>query len=231
MAPGLESRHTSRYFFKRAGRKHTIAAVDQADRRLRHPQPLPGRGHRHHRPVQRLSPVPPGRWPRRPWPSPGTGCWPTPPSTPRSTTATAREDLGVRSTVIPLNRRRQGRRWPKTPYRRQMVRRFRKKPRGARHRRVYGQRWQAEICQAHYTSSASCCRARSGCYDSGGRVVRAGVVAPTTREEHYRRIRMSDNSHTSVPPRAGGQRPGRRRSRSGRICRNRPGRNSPDCWG
>jgi transposase len=25
-----------------------------------------------------------------------------------------------------------------------MVRRFRKKPRGSRHRRVYGQRWQAE---------------------------------------------------------------------------------------
>jgi len=55
-----------------------------------------------------------------------------------------REDKGVRSTVIPLNRRNRGRRWPKTRYRRQMVRRFRKKPRGSRHRRVYGQRWQAE---------------------------------------------------------------------------------------
>ena len=55
-----------------------------------------------------------------------------------------REELGVRSTVIPLNRRGLGRRWPKTRYRRQMVRRFRKKPRGSRHRRVYGQRWQAE---------------------------------------------------------------------------------------
>jgi transposase len=56
----------------------------------------------------------------------------------------AREELGVRSTVIPLNRRGQGRKWPQTLYRRQMVKRFRKKPRGRRSRRVYGQRWQAE---------------------------------------------------------------------------------------
>jgi transposase len=55
-----------------------------------------------------------------------------------------RHDLGVRSTVIPLNRRNRGRKWPKTAYRRQMVRRFRKKPKGSQHRRVYGQRWQAE---------------------------------------------------------------------------------------
>ena len=55
-----------------------------------------------------------------------------------------REELGVRSTVIPLNRRGQGRKWPKTTYRRQMARRFRKKPTGSRHTRVYGPRWQAE---------------------------------------------------------------------------------------
>jgi hypothetical protein len=54
-----------------------------------------------------------------------------------------REDLGVRSTVIPLNRRNQGRKWPKTRYRRQMIKRFRQKPLGSRHKRVYGQRWQA----------------------------------------------------------------------------------------
>jgi transposase len=47
-----------------------------------------------------------------------------------------REELGVRSTVIPLNRRNRGRKWPKTKYRRQMKRRFFK--------RKYGQRWQAE---------------------------------------------------------------------------------------
>ena len=55
-----------------------------------------------------------------------------------------REDLGVRSTVISLNRRNQGRKWPKSRYRRQMVRRFRKRPKRGRCRRVYGQRWQVE---------------------------------------------------------------------------------------
>jgi transposase len=57
--------------------------------------------------------------------------------------ATPREELGIRSTVIPLNWRG-SRKWPQTRYRRQMVRRFRPKPRGSRHKRVYGQRWQAE---------------------------------------------------------------------------------------
>jgi hypothetical protein len=57
--------------------------------------------------------------------------------------ATARF-YGIRSAVIPLNRRGSGRKWPRTKYRRQMVRRFRKKAKGSRHRRVYGQRWQAE---------------------------------------------------------------------------------------
>jgi len=47
-----------------------------------------------------------------------------------------REELGVRSTVIPINKRAQGRKWPKPRYRRQMKRRF--------HRRRYGQRWKAE---------------------------------------------------------------------------------------
>jgi hypothetical protein len=58
--------------------------------------------------------------------------------------ALARRALGIRATVIPLNRRNAGRKWPKTKYRRQMVRRFRRKPRGSKHRRVYGQRWQVE---------------------------------------------------------------------------------------
>jgi hypothetical protein len=47
-----------------------------------------------------------------------------------------REELGIRSTVIPLNRRIHGRKWPKTKYRRQLKRRFPK--------RKYGQRWQVE---------------------------------------------------------------------------------------
>src|SRR5262245_11821039 len=58
--------------------------------------------------------------------------------------ALGRQRLGIRATVIPLNRRNTGRKWPKTRYRRQMVRRFRRKPRGARHRRVHGQRCELE---------------------------------------------------------------------------------------
>ena len=47
-----------------------------------------------------------------------------------------REDLHVRATAIPINRRNQGRKWPQTRFRRQMKKRFPK--------RQYGQRWQAE---------------------------------------------------------------------------------------
>ena len=47
-----------------------------------------------------------------------------------------REELGVRQTVIRLNRRNAGRRWPKTPHRRAMRRRF--------ERALYHQRWHAE---------------------------------------------------------------------------------------
>lgn len=57
--------------------------------------------------------------------------------------ATCRETLGVRSTVIALNWRG-SRKWPRAKYRRQMVRRFRKRTRAARRRRVYAQRVQAE---------------------------------------------------------------------------------------
>ncbi|WP_135468027.1 transposase [Crenalkalicoccus roseus] len=47
-----------------------------------------------------------------------------------------REELGVRQTVIRLNRRNTGRRWPKTPHRRAMRKRF--------DRTLYNQRWHAE---------------------------------------------------------------------------------------
>ena len=57
--------------------------------------------------------------------------------------AACRERLGVRSTVIALNRRGSRKR-PKARYRRQMVRRFRRKPRRVRSRRVYARRAQAE---------------------------------------------------------------------------------------
>jgi transposase len=47
-----------------------------------------------------------------------------------------REELGIRSTVIPLNPRRGSNPLPKTKYRRQMKTRFPK--------RIYGQRWHVE---------------------------------------------------------------------------------------
>jgi hypothetical protein len=140
---GLESRHTSRYYFKRAGRTHSsrlwtklTVACDTRSHFFAGAAVTPGPSND------------------------------SPQSTPVLTQAalavtwdrvladaafdaeehhrTAREDLGVRATVIPLNRRAWGRKWPKTPYRRQMVKRFRRKPKGRRRRRVYGQRWQAE---------------------------------------------------------------------------------------
>jgi Transposase DDE domain len=57
--------------------------------------------------------------------------------------ATCRQKLGVRSTVIALNWRG-SRKWPQAKYRRQMVRRFRKKRPGSRSKRVYAQRTQVE---------------------------------------------------------------------------------------
>jgi transposase len=46
-------------------------------------------------------------------------------------------------------------------YRNQMVRRFRPKPDGSRHRRVYGQRWQAESAfSRHKRLLGSALRAR-----------------------------------------------------------------------
>jgi hypothetical protein len=55
----------------------------------------------------------------------------------------ARQELGIRSSVIPINPRRHHR-VPSEGYRGQMVRRFAPKPEGSRSRRVFGQRWQAE---------------------------------------------------------------------------------------
>jgi transposase len=48
----------------------------------------------------------------------------------------AREDYGIRSSVIALNPRNQGKKWPKTKYRRQMKRNF--------HITIYGHRNQIE---------------------------------------------------------------------------------------
>lgn len=142
-ATGLESRHTSRYFFKRAGRTHTS--------RLWTKLTVAVETRSHFLAGARVAPGPSNDSPQL-----------TPVMAQASLAVTwdrvladaafdseehhryLREDLGVRSTVIPLNRRGHGRKRPKTEYRRQMVKRFRKKPEGRRHKRVYGQRWQAE---------------------------------------------------------------------------------------
>jgi Transposase DDE domain len=142
-ATGLESRHTSRYFFKRAGRPHTArlwtkltVACDTASHFFAAATVTAGPSNDapQFRPVMAQAALFVG-WDRVPADAAFDA---------EEHHRYCREDLGARATVIPLNRRGRGRKRPKTEYRRQMVRRFRKKPRGSRHRRVYGQRWQAE---------------------------------------------------------------------------------------
>jgi hypothetical protein len=142
-ATGLESRHTSRYFFKRAGRKHSsrlwtklTLACDTASHFVAGATVSagPSNDSPEFRPVLAQASLAVD-WDRvladAAFDSEAHHRY-------------AREELGIRSTVIGLNRRGRGRKRPKTKYRRQMARRFRKKPRGSRYRRVYGQRWQAE---------------------------------------------------------------------------------------
>jgi transposase len=140
---GLESRHTSRYFFQRAGRKHSsrlwtklTVAVDTQTHFIAGMTVSagPSNDSPQFRPAMAQASLVVS-WDRvladAAFDSEGHHQY-------------AREELGVRSTVIPINPRGQGRKWPKTRYRRQMVKRFRKKPKGSKYRRVYGQRWQAE---------------------------------------------------------------------------------------
>lgn len=75
--------------------------------------------------------------------------------------AYARDQLGIRSTVFPVYRRGGAPGPVRGAYRGQMVRRFRPKPEGARHKRVYGQRWQAESAFSRHKrrlGSALCAR-------------------------------------------------------------------------
>jgi hypothetical protein len=139
----MESRHTSRYFFKRANRRHTarlwtkLAVACEAASHFFTAARVslgPANDAPQFRPVMTQASLA-VRYDR----VLGDAAFDS-----EESHRFCREDLGVRSTVIPLNRRKWGRKRPKSRYRRQMVRRFRKKPRGSRHRRVYGQRWQAE---------------------------------------------------------------------------------------
>ena len=159
---GLESRHTSRYFFTRAGRKHTsrlwtklTVACDTRSHFLAGATVTtgPSNDSPQFRPALARASLA-LTWDR----VLADAAYDS-----EAHHAYAREELGVRSTVIPLNPRGQGRKWPKTTYRRQMVKRFRKKPKGSRHRRVYGQRWAVESAfSRHKRRLGSALGGRSG---------------------------------------------------------------------
>ena len=135
-ATGLESRHTSRHYVLRAGykrflryrwpkltvvchnRTHLIAGLVVSDGPSQDSPQLPDAIHQacRHLPIRRLLA------------DAGYDA--------EHNHRLCREQLCIRQTVIALNKRRSGRRWPKTPYRREMKRSFDSKR--------YGQRWQAE---------------------------------------------------------------------------------------
>jgi len=128
-ATGLESRHTSRYFARRSGAEHAsytklTAAADTASPSNDSPQ---------FRPVLAQASLAVD-WDR----VLADAAFDT-----EAHHEYARDELGIRSSVIPINPRRH----PGPPggkYRSQMPRRFVPKPGGSRYRRVFGQRWQAE---------------------------------------------------------------------------------------
>src|SRR5262249_27413547 len=141
-ATGYETRHVSRYFAWRSGRRRPrswpkLTAVPET-RSHRFLAARVSRGPSQDSP--RFKPAAKAAAGHGPIDTlPGDGAFDA-----EHNRACARGRLGIRSTVIALNRRNSGRKWPKTRYRRQMVRRFRERPRGARHRRVFGRRWQSE---------------------------------------------------------------------------------------
>jgi hypothetical protein len=139
-ATGLESRHTSRYFARRSGAEHTAwtkltAAVDTSSHFLAGATVTmgPSNDSPQFRPVLAQASLA-INWDRA-----------------LADTAFdseahheyARDELGIRSSVIPINPRRHDC-LPGGKYRSQMTRRFAPKPQGSRSKRVFGQRWQAE---------------------------------------------------------------------------------------
>src|SRR5262249_7227904 len=142
-ATGLESQQTSRYFFKRSGRKHSarlwtkLTTVCDTDSHFITAATVslgPANDSPQFRPAMQQASLGVA-WDRV---LADAAC------DSEENHRLARQELGVRSTVIPLNPRNQGRKRPKTRYRRQMKKRFRRRRRKSRYRRVYGQRWQAE---------------------------------------------------------------------------------------
>jgi hypothetical protein len=152
---GLVSRHTSRYFFERAGRKHSsrlwtklTVACDTDSHFFAGATIATGP----HNDSPQLRPVLALMFLAVTW----DGVLADAAFDAEEHHRYCREDLGVRSTVMPLNRRNHGRKWPKTAYRRQIVGRFRKKPRHSQYRRLSCQRWQVESAISRHKQPLGC---------------------------------------------------------------------------
>jgi len=152
-ATGLESRHTSHYFFKRAGRKRSarlwtkLTVVCHTGSHFFTAATVttgPSNDGPQFRPAMQQASL------RVAWDRVlGDAAFDS-----EANHRLCREELHIRSSVIPINRRSQGRKWPQTKYRRQMKRRFPK--------RKYGQRWQVESAfSRHKRLLGSALRGRS----------------------------------------------------------------------
>lgn len=141
-ATGLDSRHTSRYFFARSGREQTArtytkltVACDTASHFLAGATVTvgPTNDAPQFTPVMTFAALA-VRWDRVLADAAFDA---------EAHHRLAREGLGIRSSVIPVNARGHAGP-PRGRYRGQMARRFRPRPAGSRSKRVYGQRWAVE---------------------------------------------------------------------------------------
>ena len=139
-ATGLESRHTSRYFARRSGAEQAswtklTAAVDTTSHFIAGAAVTvgPSNDSPQFRPVLAQASLAIG-WDR----VLADAAFDS-----EAHHAYARDELGIRSSVIPINPRGHDAP-PGGKYRGQMARRFVPRPEGSRYRRVFGQRWQAE---------------------------------------------------------------------------------------
>jgi hypothetical protein len=139
-ATGLESRHTSRYFARRSGAEHAswtklTAACDTSSHFLAGATVTtgPSNDSPQFRPVLAQASLAID-WDR----VLADAAFDS-----ERHHAYARDELGIRSSVIPINPRGNSG-TPGGKYRSQMPRRFAPRPEGSRYRRVFGQRWQAE---------------------------------------------------------------------------------------
>lgn len=139
-ATGLESRHTSRYFARRSGAEHATwtkltVACDTRSHFLAGATVTtgPSNDSPQFRPVLAQASLA-VTWDR----VLADAAFDS-----EAHHAYAREDRGIRSSVIPINPRGHAG-TPGGKYRSQMARRFTPKPEGTRAKRVFGQRWQVE---------------------------------------------------------------------------------------